>query len=74
MINIKDYDRALTYFKKAAKMDPENPNVYDSLGEAYKLMGKNKEAIKHFKKSLSMNPPVNVKANSEKHLKELGAL
>ncbi|NRA91742.1 MAG: DUF2911 domain-containing protein [Psychroserpens sp.] len=74
MINIKDYDRALTYFKKAAKMDPENPNVYDSLGQAYKLMGKNKEAIKHFKKSLSMNPPANVKANSEKHLKELGAL
>ncbi len=74
MLGIKDFDRALVYFKKAVKLDPENPNVYDSLGEAYKTMGKNKEAIKNFKKSLSMNPPANVKANSERHLKELGAL
>ena len=74
MLAMKDYDRALDYFKTAAKKDPDNPNVYDSLGEAYKTMGNKKEAIKHFKKSLSMNPPPNVKANSEKHLKELGAL
>ena len=74
MLGIKDYDRALTYFKKAADLDPDNPNVYDSLGEAYKTMGNKKEAIKNFKKSLSMNPPANVRANSEKHLKELGAL
>jgi hypothetical protein len=74
MLANKDYDRALNYFKKAAKLDPTNPNVYDSLGEAYKTMGNNKEAIKHFKKSLSMNPPANVKANSEKHLKELGVM
>ncbi|MDG5491240.1 DUF2911 domain-containing protein [Psychroserpens sp. SPM9] len=74
MLGIKDYDRALTYFKRAVELDPTNPNVYDSLGEAYKTMGNKKEAIKNFKKSLSMNPPPNVKANSEKHLKELGAL
>ena len=74
MLGLKDYDRALGYFKQAAKMDPDNPNVYDSLGEAYKTMGNKKEAIKQFKKSLSMNPPPNVKENSEKHLKELGAL
>lgn len=74
MLGLKDYDRALNYFKSAVKMDPDNPNVYDSLGEAYKTMGNKKEAIKQFKKSLSMNPPPNVRANSEKHLKELGAL
>lgn len=74
MLGAKDYEKAMLYFNKAAKLDPENPNVYDSLGEAYKTMGKNREAIKMFKKSLSMNPPANVKANSEKHLKELGAL
>lgn len=74
MLGIKEYDKAMTYFNKAAKLDPDNPNVYDSLGEAYKTMGKNKEAIKMFKKSLSMNPSANVRANSEKHLKELGAL
>ncbi|MCK8479713.1 DUF2911 domain-containing protein [Psychroserpens algicola] len=74
MLGIKDYDKALMYFKKAVSLDPENPNVYDSLGEAYKMMGNKKEAIKNFKKSLSLNPPANVKANSEKHLRELGAL
>ena len=74
MLGIKDYDRAMVYFNKAAKLDPTNPNVYDSLGEAYKTMGDKKNAIKYFKKSLSMNPPANVKANSEKHLKELGAM
>ena len=74
MLGTKDYERALSYFQKAVAMAPDNPNVYDSLGEAYKTMGKNKEAIKQFKKSLSMNPPANVRANSEKHLKELGAL
>jgi hypothetical protein len=35
-------------------------------------MGEDKEAIKNFKKSLSMNPPANVKANSIKNLNELG--
>lgn len=72
MLGAKDYDRALTYFKKAAELDPTNPNVYDSLGECYKTMGDKKNAIKNLKKSLSMNPPANVKANSEKLLKEMG--
>ncbi len=74
MLNLKDNDRAMKYFKKAVEIDPENPNVYDSLGEAYKTIGDKKKAIKNFKKALSMNPPANVKANSEKNLKELGAL
>ncbi len=74
MLGVKDYDKAMAYFNKAAKLDPDNPNVYDSLGEAYKTIGNKKEAIKMFRKSLSMNPPANVRANSERHLKELGAL
>jgi hypothetical protein len=44
------------------------------LGEAYATKGDKKNAITNFKKSLSMNPPANVKANSEKFLKQLGAL
>jgi len=71
MLGTKDYERALTYFKKAAELDPTNPNVYDSLGECYKTMGDKKTAVKYLKKSLSMNPPPAVKANSEKLLAEL---
>ncbi|WP_299116592.1 DUF2911 domain-containing protein [uncultured Winogradskyella sp.] len=74
MINAKDYDRAIKYLSINVKNDPENANWHDSLGEAYMAKGENKTAIKYFKKSLALNPPANVKANSEKNLKELGAL
>jgi len=67
-----DHQRALGYFKTNLKNNPDDPNMHDSLGECYKTMGQNSQAIKAFKKSLSMNPPANVKANSIKHLKELG--
>jgi cytochrome c-type biogenesis protein CcmH/NrfG len=53
---------------------PESANAWDSLGEAYALKGDSKNAIKSFKKSLSLNPAANVKANSEKYLKQLGAM
>ena len=72
MLGAKDYVRALSYFKKAAELDPTNPNVYDSLGECYKTMGDKKNAIKNYKKSLSLNPAPALKANSIKMLKELG--
>ncbi len=45
-------------------------NTWDSLGEAYKAAGKKKEAIRHYRKSLELNP---ANANAEKVLKELGA-
>ncbi len=67
-----DHERAVGYFKTNVKNNPDDPNMYDSLAEGYKNMGNEKEAIKNFKKSLSMNPPPNVKANSIKNLKELG--
>ena len=74
MLNAKDYERALKYFKMNVDNNPKNANVHDSLGEAYKTMGDKRNAIKHLKKSLSLNPPANVKANSEKLLKELDAI
>ncbi len=74
MLNAKDYERALKYFKTNIKNNPKDPNGYDSLGEAYKIMGDNKKAIKYLKKALSLNPLANVKANSEKLLAELNAL
>lgn len=68
----KDFEKAIEYFKLNVKKNPENANVHDSLGEAYKESGQDKLAIKSLKKSLSLNPPANVKANSIKLLKELG--
>ena len=74
MLNAKNYDMALKFFKKNVADNPTDANVYDSLGECYKTMGDKKNAIKYLKKSLTMNPPANVKANSEKLLKELGVM
>ena len=62
----------MKYFKLNVKNNPTNANVHDSLGEAYKTVGDKKNAIKSFKKSLSLDPPANVRANSVKLLKELG--
>jgi hypothetical protein len=63
---------AVKIFELNAKRHPNDPNVHDSLGEGYMMNGQNDEAIKSFKKSLGMNPPENVKANSIKCLKKLG--
>lgn len=67
-------DKAIEVLALNTKRFPNSANCFDSLGEAYATKGDKKNAIANFKKSLSMNPPANVKANSEKFLKELGAL
>lgn len=72
LLNMGEHQKALKYFKLNVKNNPKNANVYDSLGEAYKTIGDKKNAIKNLRKSLSLNPPPPVKANSEKLLKELG--
>ncbi len=72
LLNIGEHDLAIKYFKINVKNNPTDPNVYDSLGEAYKTVGDTKNAVKNLRMSLSLNPPPGVKANSEKLLKEMG--
>ena len=74
MLNSKDYERALKYFKMNVANNPTVANVYDSLGDGYKAIGDKKSAIDSYKKCLTLNPPANVKAASEASLKELGVL
>ena len=68
------HDKAIEIFILNTQRHPKSANTWDSLGEAYATKGDKKNAITSFKKSLGMNPPANVKANSEKFLKQLGAL
>jgi hypothetical protein len=70
----QQYDKAIAVFKKNTQNHPASANTWDSLGEGYAMAGDKKNAILNFKKSLSLNPPPQVKANSEKYLKQLGAL
>ena len=66
-------EKALEYFVLNVKRNGDSdPNVHDSLGECYRKMGEDKLAEKSFRKSLSMDPPAPVKANSIKNLKEMG--
>jgi hypothetical protein len=74
LLNQGDHDKAITIFQLNTQRHPKSANAWDSLGEGYITKGDKKNAIINFKKSLSMNPPANVKANSEKYLKQLGAL
>jgi len=67
-------DKAIEVLTLNTNRFPRDPNTFDSLGEAYATKGDKKNAIINFKKSLSMNPPANVKANSEKYLHQLGAM
>jgi hypothetical protein len=68
-----EIDKAIEIFVINTNRFPKSANAWDSLGEAYFTKGDKKNAIASFKKSLSLNPPANVKANSEKFLQQLGA-
>jgi tetratricopeptide (TPR) repeat protein len=74
LLGNKQYDKAIAAFKLNTVNHPKSANVWDSLGEGYALAGDKKNAIENFKKSLSLNPPAPTKANSEKYLKQLGAM
>lgn len=74
LLNQGNHDKAIEIFKLNTQRNPKSANTWDSLGEGYVTKGDKKNAIANFKKSLSLNPPANTKANSEKFLKQLGAL
>jgi hypothetical protein len=74
LVNQQDYSKAIEIFTLNTQRNPKSANCWDSLGEGYALKGDKENAIKNFKKALSLNPPENVKANSQKYLKQLGAL
>ena len=74
LLNDKAYDRAIEVFTLNTQKHPKSANTFDSLGEAYATKGDKKNAIANFKRSLSLNPPDATRQNSEKYLKQLGAL
>jgi tetratricopeptide (TPR) repeat protein len=74
LIGLGLHDKAIQVFITNTERFPKSANGWDSLGEAYFTKGDKENAIKCFKKSLSLNPPANTRANSEKYLKQLGAL
>ncbi|HZY78691.1 MAG TPA: DUF2911 domain-containing protein [Cyclobacteriaceae bacterium] len=74
LLNNGQADQAIEVFTLNTTKYPGSANTFDSLGEAYVTKGDNKNAIKNFKKALTLNPPDATRANSEKYLKQLGAM
>jgi hypothetical protein len=74
LLGNKQNEKAIGIFVLNTQRHPASANVWDSLGEAYALSGDKKNAIASFKKSLSLNPPAATRANSEKYMKQLGAM
>jgi tetratricopeptide (TPR) repeat protein len=74
LLNQGDHDKAIETLALNTQKYPRSANAWDSLGEAYATKGDKTNAIKSFKKSLSLNPPDNVRLNSEKFLKQYGAM
>lgn len=72
LLGLKRFKKAIEILALNTVSDPTDANAFDSLGEAYKLAGDKPNAVKNLRKALTLNPPANVKANSEKLLKELG--
>jgi sugar lactone lactonase YvrE len=60
---------AIAVFEVATGLFPGDFNLWDSLGEAHKAAGNRDEAIRHYRKSLELNP---ANANAKAMLKELG--
>ena len=73
LIGQGELDQAIEILTLNTRRHPASANTWDSLGEAYAMKGDRKNAIKNFKKSLSLDPPANVRANSEKYLKQFDA-
>jgi hypothetical protein len=74
LIGQNEVDKAIEVFVLNTERNPKSANAFDSLGEAYATKGDKTNAVKNFKKSLTLNPPENVKINSEKFLKQFGAM
>lgn len=74
LLGNNQHDKAIEAFLLNTQRFPKSANAWDSLGEGYATKGDKDNAIKSFKKSLTLNPNAGTKANSEKFLKQFGAM
>ena len=56
LLQLDKTKEAISFFELNAKSFPDSWNVFDSLGEAYATDDQKAMAIKHYKKSIELNP------------------
>lgn len=54
--NEADHSKALEFFALNAENYPDSFNAFDSLGEAYEVLGDKEKAISSYKKALALSP------------------
>jgi Flp pilus assembly protein TadD len=65
-----DYRKAVEMLESAVVLTPGNPEVNDHLGDAYWMVGRRDEANFQWRRVLTLDPSVEVKARAERKLKE----
>ena len=70
--NLQEYDTALNGFKDAYLLSKE-PGLLFNIGQCYRQMGKDQEAIRSFKAYLNEDPESPQRAQIEQWLKEMGS-
>lgn len=63
-----DLKEAIEIFKLNVRLYPKSANVYDSLAEAYEIVGKRDLAVTNYKRSLELDPQ---NTNAVRHLEQL---
>jgi tetratricopeptide (TPR) repeat protein len=77
LLGRKELEKAVEVFSYNIKRFPKSFNAYDSLGEAYMIMGDKENAVKYYKLAVELNPgdteyAKRVLENSKDKLRELG--
>ncbi|HVQ38495.1 MAG TPA: tetratricopeptide repeat protein, partial [Pyrinomonadaceae bacterium] len=52
----RDWSAAMTYLQRASQLQPNNPDPYFFMGQAFQGLNKHVEAIVAFKKAIALNP------------------
>jgi CubicO group peptidase (beta-lactamase class C family) len=56
LYTVRDTDAAIEFFKVNTQQYPQSSNVFDSLGEAYMVLGDKEKAIANYTRSLDLDP------------------
>lgn len=65
-------ENAVKELQNALQIDPNDANVYYTLGNLYEQMGKNKESVEAFIKAIQLEPDKGKKESLEKEFLEKG--
>ena len=66
LINAGRYGDGLREFETYARLAPREPNPYDSMGEAYLLLGLPDKAVESYSRALSIDPTFDSRATDRR--------